>query len=184
MGTSTVTGTATATPDAGTQTPTSSATLAPTAVATPEVTPAPVGPVASTFTVPTSELPVVRFTSAGGRTADLPVEVPLQDEYGIGLSGRASLEGRGMVFYYPEETGAPGFWMRGTFVDLDIAFVALDGTIIQIDQMEAETEDMHHPGRAYLAGIEAPLGWYAEHGIEAGDRFEFLFDPATFLWPE
>jgi len=140
-----------------------------------------VGPVASTFAVPTSDLPVVRFTADDGRTAELPVEVPPREEYSIGLSGRVSLEGRGMLFYYPGETGGPGFWMRGTFIDLDIAFVAADGTIIEITQMQAESEEVHHPGQPYLAGIEAPLGWYAQHGIEAGDRFEFLFNPDEIL---
>lgn len=171
-------------PIPGSATPASSATAAPT-LPIPQATTAPVGPVASTFTIPTADLPVVRFVANRGvdegQAALLPVEVPPREEYSIGLSGRVSLEGRGMLFYYPGETGGPGFWMRGTFIDLDIAFVAADGTIIEIGQMRAESEEVHHPDQPYLAGIEAPLGWYAQHGIEAGDRFEFLFNPDEIL---
>lgn len=165
--------TATAT-EASTGTPLSSTSPA-TAVATPSE------PVASTYHVPTDELPVVRFTRAAGGTVDLPVEVPPASEYGIGLSGRDHLEGRGMVFYYPDVSGGPGFWMRNTHIDLDIAFVDGDRRVIAIRQMQAESQEIHHPGSAYLAGIEAPAGWYAANGLVEGDTAEFLFDPLDYL---
>lgn len=168
----TSTGTATATPAPGTASP---------GTAGPASQPTPSEPVASTYFVPTEDLPVVRFTTAEGGTVDLPVEVPPTSEYGIGLSGRDALEGRGMVFYYPDESGGPGFWMRNTHIDLDIAFVGGDLRIIMIRQMQAESEEVHHPDRAYLAGIEAPAGWYAEHGIAEGDRVELLFDVEDYL---
>ncbi|MCK9487369.1 MAG: DUF192 domain-containing protein [Dehalococcoidia bacterium] len=143
--------------------------------------PEPSGPVASTYYTPTEDLPVVRFTRADGGTADLSVEAPPTSEYTIGLSGREHLDGRGMVFYYPDASGGPGFWMRNTHIDLDIAFVDGEGRIIAIRQMEAESEEIHHPGAPYLAGIEAPLDWYAVNGLAEGDRAEFLFDPLDYL---
>lgn len=171
----------TATPSASAGAPVPTATARATVTATTAATAAPTATseerVASTASIPTAELPVVRFTSASGAAAELPVEVPPESEYGIGLSGRATLEDRGMIFYYPGETGGPGFWMKNTHIDLDIAFVAADGTIIEIAEMQAESEEIHHPGRNYLAGIEAPAGWFAAAGIRAGDRYEFLFDP-------
>ncbi len=171
------------TPTAGTTaSPTATATAAmPVATGTSTPAPTPSETVASTYFTPTSELPVVRFTSAGGATVDLPVEVPPASEYSIGLSGRESLEGRGMVFYYPGESGGPGFWMRNTHIDLDIAFVAGDHTIISVHQMQADTDEIHHPGRFYLAGIEAPAGWYEANELAAGDRVEFLFEPEEYL---
>lgn len=154
-------------------------TATPTATDTP--VPAPSEPVASTYFVPTAELPVTRINTSDGRSVDLPTEVPPRDEYGIGLSGRETFQGRGMLFYYPDESGGPGFWMRNTHIDLDIAFIAGDGTILLIRQMTAESEEIHHPGSAYLAGLEAPAGWYETNGIREGDHVEFLFDPAEFL---
>lgn len=130
--------------------------------------------VTSTYPIPTSQLPLVRFQAAAG-SVELPVEVPPRSEYAIGLSGRASLEGRGMLFYR-ENFGQTGFWMKNTHIDLDIAFVDADREILLITTMIADTEDIHRPDSPYVAAIEAPAGWYAEHGIMEGHPVEYLFD--------
>ena len=128
--------------------------------------------VASTYTIPTSELPLVRFERA---SVELPVEVPPRGEYSIGLSGREHLDRRGMLFYR-ENFGQAGFWMRNTHVDLDIAFVDANRRILLIPTMIADTEDIHRPDSPYVVAIEAPAGWYAAHGITEGDTVEYLFD--------
>lgn len=134
-------------------------------------------PVASTHAIPTADLPLVRFTSTSGREATLPIEVIPTAEFSIGLSGRRELAGRGMLFYWPSGDSESGFWMKNTHIPLDIAFVDRDLRIIAILQMEAESEEIRRAPAPYLAAIEAPLGWYAEHGIDAGGTVEFLFDP-------
>jgi len=131
-------------------------------------------PVTSTYYIPTSQLPLVRFHTSTG-PVELRVEVPARSEYAIGLSGRTSLEGRGMVFYR-EDFGQTGFWMRNTHIDLDIAFVNADGEIVFITTMIADTEDIHRPDTPYVAAIEATAGWYAAHGVQEGDEVEYLFD--------
>lgn len=137
--------------------------------------PAPSEVVASTYSIPTSALPVLRFHTAEGEV-DLPVEVPPRHEYSIGLSGRTALEdGRGMLFYR-EDFGQTGFWMHNTHIDLDIAFVAASGEVLLVTTMIADTTDIHRPDGAYVAAIEARAGWYAEHGVQAGDQVEYLFD--------
>lgn len=134
-------------------------------------------PVASTHAIPTADLPVVRFTSTTGQEATLPTEVIPSAEFPIGLSGRRELAGRGMLFYWPDGDSESGFWMKNTHIPLDIAFVDRDLRIIAILEMEAESEEIRRAPAPYLAAIEAPLGWYAEHGIDAGGTVEFLFDP-------
>lgn len=137
-------------------------------------------PTATSGAIPTEQLPQVRFTLPGAANAPviLPVEAPPASEYGIGLSGRRSLEGRGMVFYYPDGTATSGFWMKNTHVDLDIAFVDRSLTVIAVMQMKADTETVHRPATPYLAAIEAPHGYYAAAGIREGARVEFLYDAA------
>jgi len=156
-----------------TPTPTSVAG-SPVTTASETAIPAPSETVASTYFIPTSELPLVRFQGTD-EPVELPVEVPPRSEYSIGLSGRTVLEGRGMVFYR-ENFGQASFWMRNTHIDLDIAFVDANRTIIFITTMTADTEDFHHPPSPYVVAIEATAGWYAEHGIKAGDSVEYLFD--------
>ena len=168
--------TATASP-AATQPPGATSTAAPTS--TPTATTSVPEPrfddvIASTALIPIEELDRVEFSSVGG-TAILPIEVPPQSEYGIGLSGRYQLGDRGMVFYYATGNRG-GFWMRNTHIDLDIAFVDFDLQITDILQMEADTMTIHSPDALYLAAIEAPLGWYGTASIGPGDNVRFLFD--------
>lgn len=136
--------------------------------------PEPSETVTSTYFIPTSELPLVRFGTSEG-SVELAVELPPRSEYAIGLSGRTSLGERGMLFYR-ERFGQTGFWMQNTHIDLDIAFVDSEQTIVHITTMLADTADVHRPPEPYVVAIEAPAGWYAEHGIEAGDQVEYLFD--------
>ena len=142
----------------------------PIETATPHVvvTASPDEPVASTAYIPASELPVAVMTRADGETFTLPVEVPDRSEYNVGLSGRLELGERGMLFWYPEPT-TQNFWMRNTHYDLSIAFVDGDERIVAIVDMEAESLETRGPGELYRYAIEAPVGWFAERGIEAGD---------------
>jgi uncharacterized membrane protein (UPF0127 family) len=152
--------------------PPESATASPTATPTPTIpptpTPTPDERVASTFGLPVEELSVAVLTRGDGTSYELPLEVPPREEYSIGLSGRYQLEGRGMLFWYRELVRRP-FWMKGTHIDLSIAFVDDDGVIVEILDMEAESEEFRVPGSFYRFAIEAPLGWYDERGLVAGD---------------
>ncbi len=155
--------------------PTTATSTAPPTEGTP--TPGTGEAVASTAHIPTGELPLVRFTSTDGEAVTLPVEVISRAEFPVGLSGRTELEGRGMLFFWPEGDSNAPFWMRNTHIDLDIAFVDASLRIIAITAMEAEADTLHYAPAPYLAAIEAPLGWYAEHGVDVGATVEFLFDP-------
>ncbi len=138
-------------------------------------------PTAISGSIPIERLPQVRFLLASppGAAVSLPVEVPPASEYGVGLSGRRSLEGRGMLFYYPDGKGTSGFWMKNTHINLDIAFIDSSLMVIAVMQMKADTETVHRPNAPYLAAIEAPRGYYASVGVREGTRVQFLFDVAA-----
>ncbi|MEI7926174.1 MAG: DUF192 domain-containing protein [Chloroflexota bacterium] len=101
--------------------------------------------------------------------------MPTEKEYGIGLSGRRNLEGRGMLFAFPEGAKV-GFWMKGTHIDLDIAFVDASMKVIYLTTMKADTLDIHQPPATYVAAIEAPAGWYAASGIGLGAQVTLSVD--------
>ncbi len=184
----TVTRTPTAVP-APTVTPTPTATPSPTAapapppspIATATEEPKPAERVASTASIPTAELPRLEFVRADGHAVSLAVEIPPRSEYGIGLSGRYELDERGMLFHYPEGTSMTGFYMRNTHIDLSIAFVGLSDRVIAVREMEAESLEIVRPGDAYRFAIEAPSGWYAEHGISEGALLRL---PSDIVLPE
>jgi uncharacterized membrane protein (UPF0127 family) len=109
--------------------------------------------------------PVVEFDDQR-----LFVEIADNDEERrTGLMNRACLEeNSGMLFFYSGDVQST-FWMHDTFVPLSIAFVAADGTILEVEDMQPETDDLHYAPGPYRYGIEANQGWFAQHGIEAGD---------------
>ena len=103
------------------------------------------------------------------------IEVPPRREYSIGLSGRYALGDRGMLFHYDEERQGP-FWMKNTHINLAIAFIDAQFRIVEIREMVADSLDLVTPASPYRYAVEAASGWYAERGIEAGDRARFRFE--------
>ena len=75
----------------------------------------------------------------------------------------------GMIFVWNQDT-SEGFWMKNTLVPLSVAFVDAGGTIIDIQDMAPQTEDVHYSPRPYRYAIEANQGYFAARGIAAGDR--------------
>ena len=136
----------------------------------------PAEPTASTGATPREQLPIVEFIRRDGLVVRLPTEVPPPSEYGIGLSGRRTLEERGMLFYMADPPNASPFWMKNTHINLSIAFVSTDMVVLDIREMQAESESLVHPGRPYQYAIEAPSGWYAARGVQAGDRMRLTFE--------
>lgn len=163
-----------------TSTPTASAT--PAVVVTPHavVTASPDEPVTTTAYIPTTELPLAVMTAADGSEHVLPIEVPDQSEYTIGLSGRLELGERGMLFWYAQPT-LQNFWMFNTHYDLSIAFVDGDATIVDILLLEAESLQTRGPDEAYRFAIEAPAGWFDARGIGPGDQAVLDFELPDFL---
>jgi uncharacterized membrane protein (UPF0127 family) len=140
----------------------------------------PLEPTATTGGLPIDELPRIEFIRSDGTVASFPIEVPSRSEYGVGLSGRYELNGRGMLFHYPDAKTVRGFYMKNTHVELDIAFVGADFTIQEIIRMDADSLEIRRPAEAYQYAVEAPAGWYAENGVEVGDIAKFTFDLDDF----
>ena len=145
--------------------------------------PAPVNPTTSSVSVNnTSPTPgqiqlttvPATITKANGETQTMTVELARTgQEQETGLMGRTSLPpDHGMLFIFPQ-VGIVGFWMKDTLVALSIAFIAQDGTIIDIQDMEAMTETIHQPSQPYLTALEVAKGYFASKGIKPGDKFVY-----------
>ena len=108
-----------------------------------------------------------------GEGVELTVELArTAGERSRGLMLREELaEDGGMLFVFPGDTEA-GFWMKDTLVPLSIAFIAEDGTILDIQEMEPLSEDVHRPPEPYRYALEVNQGWFEEQGFGTGDRVE------------
>jgi uncharacterized membrane protein (UPF0127 family) len=109
-----------------------------------------------------------------------------------GLMGVTQLnDAEGMAFMYDAETRM-SFWMKDTPLDLDIAFVGRDGTVLEVKTMTArETETTASSSDQVRFAIEMRAGWFRDFGVKPGDtvNVEDLraalkargFDPKRFV---
>jgi uncharacterized protein len=78
-------------------------------------------------------------------------------------------DGMAFVFDGPVTTS---FWMKDTLIPLSVAFVGEDGKVVSISDMQPCESDpcpTYSASGAYTLAVEANLGWFADHGIAAGD---------------
>jgi len=96
------------------------------------------------------------------------------EQRSTGLMNRFSLRpDQGMLFVF-ERPEPLAFWMKNTYIPLSIAFIDADGRILNVDDMAPQTETSHWSRGAGLFALEMRKGWFAERGIQAGDRVEGL----------
>jgi uncharacterized protein len=100
--------------------------------------------------------------------------VNTQDARKRGLMQKTSLcESCGMLFVFPQ-AGKYNFWMKDTVLPLSIAFISADGSIINIDEMQANSLDTHSARGNALYVLEMNKAWFQQHGIRPGNRVEGL----------
>lgn len=91
-----------------------------------------------------------------------------------GLMGRARLcNDCGMLFVF-DHADRLAFWMKDTPLPLSIAFIAADGRILNIEDMQPYTTSRHYARGDALYALEMNRGWFGEHGIAPGDRIRGL----------
>ena len=94
-----------------------------------------------------------------------------------GLMYRSKLApNEGMLFVF-NENAVHCFWMKNTLIPLSIAFIRADGTITDIDEMQAETNDNHCPHNNGVYALEMSKGWFASKGIKPGMKIQGLPAP-------
>jgi len=115
---------------------------------------------------PQLDLPRTKL-SAGMYLIDTQVAAtPAQRE--IGLMHRSAMpQGEGMLFVF-ERPGEQCFWMKNTLLPLTAAFVADDGTIVNLEDMKPQTLDSHCSKKPVRYVLEMNQGWFEKKGIKAG----------------
>lgn len=101
--------------------------------------------------------------------ARLEVEIVSTPEArGRGLMQREALpEARGMWFIF-DNTDFHCLWMKNTPIPLSAAFVAEDGRVINLVDMDPETEYPHCASAPARFVLEVNRGWFARHGVAPG----------------
>ena len=119
----------------------------------------------------TAALEPLQIVTPKGRTKFM-VEIADDDqERAQGLMYRKSLApDRGMLFDFKTERSV-SFWMRNTYIPLDMIFIRADGRIRSIARNTTPMSDQGVPsGGPVRAVLEIPGGRAAELGVLPGDR--------------
>jgi uncharacterized membrane protein (UPF0127 family) len=97
-----------------------------------------------------------------------------------GLSDRDSLwPDHGMLFVFPTPSRL-SFWMYHCFFSIDLAYLDKNGVVRDIFTMRQEPDDtpeaelLRYPSQTdqMLYALEMTGGWFARHGVQAGDTVD------------
>lgn len=90
------------------------------------------------------------------------------EERARGLMFRGQLgQNEGMVFRFPEARQVC-MWMKNTLLPLSVAFIGVDGKIINIEDMKPGTLDAHCGKKPARYALEMHQGWFKERNIKPG----------------
>ena len=94
------------------------------------------------------------------------------DQRSVGLMHRAEMpQAEGMLFAFEQAT-QQCFWMKNTLLPLTAAFIADDGTIVNLADMKPQTTDAHCSEQPVRWVLEMNQGWFAKRGIKAGFKLQ------------
>jgi uncharacterized membrane protein (UPF0127 family) len=117
---------------------------------------------------PQMDLPRVKL-AAGMHQIDAQVAAN-NAQRATGLMHRKEMpQHEGMLFVF-EQASVQCFWMKNTLLPLSAAFVADDGTIVNIEDMKPQTTDSHCSQKPVRYVLEMNQGWFAKKGIKPGAR--------------
>ena len=111
-----------------------------------------------------------KFLSLTLKGEKIRVEVVrTEGEKAKGLMFREKLgKNEGMLFVYEREE-ILSFWMKNTRIPLSIAFIAENGKIVDIQDMQPFNLQSHVSARPARYALEVNQGWFKKNGIEVGD---------------
>ncbi len=123
-------------------------------------------PVAWAQTGPQPKLQTIDLT-AGIHVIHAELAItPEQQE--TGMMFRRTMGANDGMLFVNEDSGVRCFWMHNTLIPLTIAFIADDGTIVNLADMAARTDDTHCSAKPVRYALEVPLGWFGKRGFKAG----------------
>ena len=109
----------------------------------------------------------------GDSNASVTVEIastPTERQQGLMFREEMD-EDAGMLFLFPADTHG-GFWMRNTYIPLDIAYIGSDGRVQEIRAAVPLDETNLVPAQPYRYVLEVNQGWFERHEMGVGAMVE------------
>ena len=117
---------------------------------------------------PQLELPRTKLTADMYQIDVQLATTPAQQEYGL-MFRKQMPQQEGMLFVF-DTPSTQCFWMKNTLLPLTAAFIADDGTIVNLADMAPQTTNPHCSAKPVRFVLEMNQGWFAKRSIKAGFR--------------
>lgn len=102
---------------------------------------------------------------------------PLQQQTGMMFRTEMG-PNEGMLFVF-DEVAPRCFWMKNTLLPLSIAYIADDGSIVNVAEMKPRSEQSHCSEKPVRFALEMNAGWFARKGLLSGSKIRGGPIPAT-----
>ena len=118
--------------------------------------------------IPQLDLPRIELRAGMHRIVAQVASRPIERQ--IGRMRRDSmLPIEGMLFVF-EHPATQCFWMKNTILPLTAAFVADDGSIVNLADMQPLDESSHCSAKPVRYVLEMNQGWFKQRNLKAGAR--------------
>ncbi len=115
-----------------------------------------------------AQMPVMELTAGFHR-----IEAEVAADQGNRMQGlmhrRSMTANHGMLFVF-DQADRHCMWMRNTLLPLSVAFLDESGRILNIEDMQPQTENNHCAASPARFALEMNIGWFSGKGIKAGQR--------------
>ena len=91
-------------------------------------------------------------------------------EQATGMMFRTAMGTNEGMLFVNDDSDKRCFWMRNTLLPLSIAFIADDGSIVNVAEMAARSDQSHCSARPVRYALEMNQGWFSKRGFKAGDK--------------
>lgn len=112
------------------------------------------------------DLPAITLQAGMHNIRAAVAQTPEQRQTGL-MYRREMAQHEGMLFVF-EQASPQCFWMKNTPLPLSIAFVADDGTVVNILDMKPQVLDSHCSTQPVRFALEMNQGWFAKRGVKPG----------------
>ena len=112
------------------------------------------------------EVPLIELTAGMYRIEAEVMATP--ERRATGLMRRAEMpQQHGMLFVFPQEQ-RHCMWMKNTLLPLSVAFLDRTGKIINVEDMQPQSENNHCAAGDARYALEMNIGWFKTRGLSRG----------------
>lgn len=105
------------------------------------------------------------------------IKAEVAANYGTRMQGLMQREkmapNEGMLFVFPDRD-KQCMWMKNTLLPLSVAFIDDAGVILNVEDMQPQTENSHCSAKPARYALEMNLGWFKSKNLKPGARITGL----------